>query len=333
MASEYIIEIENGVARSVERRIHGEISLDSLRSQLETRLPTVYPILPDNTKVFSFDPNNKRGALIVELKPARQYLTIMHDRNNGRTTEADNKRIKNHEATFHIQLPYLCFFYSFTLDTRGNTTLGEVIANFAMDKAMLFYRPRPITSLKDKLYPAMLWNVHRADICWGYQTHNKDSVAERINDMVKSFPHTRFTPHYGNPTPNGYADYTAWEAASEDPLLYDKWNWDNWPENFRTIEDMVNGNHNLELTLIDDSNSSYIIPPPPESWTVGRMREYFETLPDNARARFLSALKRELTEPEAAEPIIVQLPEADTTETDIPGVGRVVINHNTDAAT
>lgn len=342
------IIIEGQMVRLVEEAIVGETTLNDLRPLLATRAPTIFPVQPDHTRIAAFNPEKKKGIIIIELLPARHNLRVFYDRGEIGCTPRDYGRADDQQrANFNIQLPYQYFVYTYELETRGDLNYDGQIADFTLNRGDLYWRKEPLTGITDLLIPAQIWNVRNAQICWGYQRHDTQTLAQRIDDMVKNFPFTDFTAHYGSPVPNGYDDYTAWEEASEgNPFVFRDWtDFDTAYGHGLTVKSLIDRaiENTDEVLLADTTRTFDAIPEPPPMFTIGRAIDWFENLPENLRPRFLWALNRYLTGAEPPEglelnPIVRPEPEptpvaeptavaaaAEGNEVDIPGVGRVTI--------
>lgn len=292
------IEIEGEIVRHIRREVVSETTLALAAPHLERRAPSLYPVLPRNTVVAAFDPDAKRGALIVERVPERVNLNVHFDMGlTGNTPNEDYNR--GRRAQFNIQFPYLYFVYGYKMDVRP---VGDHVglARFSLDRSNLFWAPKPIVNLDDRIWPAKLANVNNsALICWGTPNWDtQDTMATRINQMVNEFPITTFTNHYGMPRPSDYASYVAWEAASENPLCFRDW------EQFKTntgskkvdefiLKIMANGT-GVDYTGMPrpEDMAEVIIPEPPAQFTTGRLRQWIETIPEPLRRRFLAEAAR-----------------------------------------
>ena len=287
-----IIEIEGKVVRHVERNIISETTLAAAAPHLERRAPSIFPILPNNTVLAGFDPDNNRGAVIVERPPERININVHFDRGlTGNTPNADYNR--GVRSTFHIQLPYLYFVYGFTMRPHQvNDAIG--LADFTLDTSHVYWRPDPLRKMDDRLWPALLPNVTGGRICWGYTEHDNDTLAVRINHMVNEFPITTFNNHYGMPRPSRYESYVAWEEASENPLVYRDW------EEFTRNQGSVKAGEHLRATMgtnyaelpFPTDEANVLITEPPRQFTYGRLREWFNSIPEPLRARFIAEAAR-----------------------------------------
>lgn len=296
------IEIEGQVARVIEETIVAETSLAALMPHLETRLPSYLPLLPDHTRVVAFNPDTKRGALLVELPPARRHLRVRIERGD-RVPPIDRDRTAQGLAVWHVQMPFQYFFYAFTL--RDTTTRIAGTQDFTLDNGLYLWRKEAIRSLNDPVWTGRIWNVdNNARICWGYTRHETASLALRVDDMVKSFPHTIFNLHLGYPRPNELASMLAWEQESENPLAYREWSdWNGTPL-YRSINELFERAMREEglPTPTPLENGTDAIPLPPETFTVARALEWMDGLPEQRRNRFLHALQRWTTTHPDEEP-------------------------------
>lgn len=353
------IDQNSGIARLIERAVVAEVPVASLSEYMEVRMPSIFPILPDHTRVVAFDPDSKKGIVIIEQTPARHRLTVHYDNGEYQTTAQDYQRRDKttNRAVFNIQFPYQYFAYAFQLNTRGDQWNGmnAALADFTIEQGILMWRPTRLNKMSDELWPAKLWNVRNSGICWGGGTFETGSMAERLDDMVKTFPATEFTPHYGNPVPAPYRDYTDWEKASEGvkgATCYTEWDHFKNEAPLYTVQKFIDKHLAKNLTVADTEHVTVNIPEPPRMFTIGKMIEYFDTLPDNHKARFLQSLNRyiegkpNLLDEAPAEVVVAKTVaktdkkttvakgvkvDDDSEEVDIPGVGKVTVKRTKDA--
>lgn len=295
------IEIDGGIARVIERRIVAQAPLDQLAPFLEVRLPTILPVLPDHTRLIAFDPNTKKGVLMVETIPFRQWVTCHADPNDYNFAPDDQDRLraaKDHRAAWNVLFPYQYHAYDFLLDTGPS---GVGVQNFQLNAGFLYWRPTKFTKLEDELWPAQLFNIDtNARICWGYTQAETASLAQRIDDQVKSFQATIFNTHLGAKKPVSYGSYVEWEkAADKNPLDFL-----NWPEfkkkGITTGKKLVEQISALGAVPADLDNTTSIIPPPPDTFTIGKAVDWFNRIDPQQRKLFARALERAIAEaPEA----------------------------------
>ena len=297
-----VVEIEGGIVRHIRREIVSETTLAAAAPHLEVRAPSIFPILPRGTIVVAFDPDEKRGVVLIERPPSRENLLVHFDRGLTANTPPDdfNRATgRTGSAHFNIMLPYLYFLYGFKLDTNNR---GEhiQIANFAIDHTLLFMRKEPLRTLEDPMWHATIMNVSEAKICWGNTQTDNDTLAVRINHMINEFPLTTFNNHYGIPLPHGIPSLTAWEAGSDDPLFYRGWG--HWTAVKAQVTDtkalilrsMKNGVTEYgSMPAPDDRFTDVIIPEPPRQFTVGRLREWMHAIPPALRPTFIREVAAE----------------------------------------
>lgn len=309
-----IIEIEGDVVRHIRREIVSTTTLAAAAPHLEVHAPAISPVLPRGTVLFSFDPDEKRGAFLVEHAPMRVNITVHFDRGlTGATPPVDYERAtagnNGRTAQFNIQLPYLYFLYGFRTGTRP-ADLGYTMADFTIDRSNLYMLREPFTHADQKLYMATLLNVKNARICWGYTQHDNDSLAVRINHMINEFAVTIFNNHYGVPLPRGVTSLTDWETRSEgNPLFYREWDhWNQAPDSKSAADllraAMVADGTTLGYTAlpIQEDRGHIIIPEPPRQFTIARLREWMREIPAPLRTRFLAEAAAEATTDDALAP-------------------------------
>lgn len=306
------IVIEGGIARVITEQIVSEAPLESLAPFLETRLATVLPILPDHTRLVAFDPNTKKGVLLIETVPFRQHITCHAERGDYNLVGADQDRINatpDRRPVWNLQFPYQYHVYNFALDT-GPT--GRGLQNFQLNEGKLLWRPAKFTKMDDQFWPAQIFNVDtNARICWGYTQAETASLAQRVDDQVKSFQATIFNTHLGAKRPNGYETYVAWEQASENPLCYV--NWTDW--NARspwTAQKLVNelGLSDVPVAKTDDTTDA--IPQPPDVFTIGKALDWFGAISPQQRKLFTVALARTLAEDKLLDQPLFTVAQAGT---------------------
>lgn len=299
-----LIEIENGIARIVDRTVSSEVPLADLMPQLETRRPTYLPIMPDHARVAAFDPESGRGGFLMELAPAVRHLRIDNEGDDVNEDD-DQERFENATernegaiAVFHLQFPWHYFFYSFRIGHDGEDWNDGRLVDFTIDHSLFFFRPDRLKSLEDRLWTGTIPNVDGgAAICWGYTRHETASLHERINDMIKNFTSTIFNYHLGAPRPPDYGSYTEWEKAGlANPLIYREWQMFTQGTGLLSVQQLFAQNVEALPAPMDFTNSHIIIPEPPPMFTVARALEWMENLPEHSRERFLHALRRHTDE-------------------------------------
>lgn len=290
------IVIEGGIARVVNEQVVAEAPLEQLAPFLETRLATVLPILPDHTRLVAFDPNTKKGILIIETVPFRQHITCHAERGDYNFTGEDLNRIAqfpDRRAVWNLQFPYQYHVYTFATDT-GPT--GQGLQNFQLNEGKLYWRPQKFTSLEDKFWTAQLFNIDtNGRICWGYTQAETASLAQRVDDQVKSFQATIFNTHLGAKKPHTYQTYVEWETASNNPLCYLEWSNFKQPTNL-TAKALIDSLGAKDMPIADTSKTTDAIPQPPDVFTVGKALDWFKGISPQQRKLFTVALARTMKE-------------------------------------
>lgn len=287
------LEIEGQIARLVETAVISEVPLSEMMPFLTFQQPTFLPVLPDHSKVVAFNPETKRGAILIELPPAKKYLRIHNDRYNttGQDAERQNKE-QDQVGVFGLQMPWQYFMWAFRIG-GDQAIVGGQLQDFTIDQGLYFWRKEKISKLEDGLWPGAIPNVDNSGwICWGNSRHDTTSLADRINDMVRNFTNTKFNYHLGARMPAEYRQYTSWEKASDNPLVYQTWNMWNTPHSY-TVHSLFQDILMENLAQPSDlSHSEYAIPEPPPQFTVAKASEWMDSLPEQSRNRFLHALRR-----------------------------------------
>jgi hypothetical protein len=291
------IVIENGIARYQETTVHGEVPLADLVPLLETRLTTVFPILPDHTRLVAINPNTGKGVVVVETTPFRSFITLHASRNDGYLQDEDKERIdKNNIATWNLQFPFQYHVYEFTVKTDENK---KQLTDFTLTEGKLFWRPDKFTKLTDGFWPALLFNIEtNARICWGYTQAETASLAQRIDDQVKSFQATIFNTHLAARSPFG--TYTEWERDSNSPANYKKWAMFTKP--VHVTGESLASEFLAEGFMTESTNSSSIIPEPPPSFTIAKASEWLRDRDPQARKIFTIGFLKQAIEDGILDP-------------------------------
>lgn len=284
----------------VEESITAEAPLNAISQFLERRLPATFPILPRGTVAAGYDPNNRHGALLVEQTPRTHNISVHIANGDPNSTNADIRRAgqgHNRTANFKLSLPWMYFLYDFDFQMRG-----DALHSFMIRDVHLFMRPTAISAATDRLWPARLANIYaEGRICWGSTSAENESLAGRINDQVANFFDTTFNTDLGMPAPHTYDSYVAWEQASADnPLCWIEWT--DWNSLARTTE--VGPRIIGDRPAADVSHAGIDLPPTPERFTFARARQWYLSLPEATRRRWVAAMTSAETEDEAApEPV------------------------------
>jgi hypothetical protein len=299
------ILIEGGIARFQDVNVQAEVPLTDLIPLLETRLTTVFPILPDHTRLVAINPNTGQGIVVIETNAFRSNITLHASRNDGYLSEDDKSKLsKAGIATWNVQFPFQYHVYEFTVKVDENK---KQLTDFTLTEGKLYWRPEKFTKLDDGFWPALLFNIEtNARICWGYTQAETASLAQRIDDQVKSFQATIFNTHLAARSP--YVDYTAWEKASDDPAVYKKWDMFNKAPKI-TGKSLV-GPYLDDGFVADASDSSSIIPPPPETFTIAKASEWLRDRNPQTRKIFTIGFVKQAIEDGILDPKEITLASA-----------------------
>ena len=292
-----IVEIRDGIARVIDQTVVATGALPDIAKHLQTRVPTIFPVLPDHTRIVAFDPDNNRGRLIVQTPPEIVGFRVRFDNQYQRMPKEDRARAdRNGYYTFQVQFPWAIHYFGFVVDTgkteRAKEGYGKVyheeLQGFLIDETGYYWSDKPITSMDQYIFPAQMLNINnKGGICWGSTTGPTQTLAERLDALVKNFYATQYNDHYGYRVPPKYKSYTQWEA-DKDPLCYLTWPmWDirNNPEGI-TVGRRLQAYMDQSLVHADGA-----IPAPPPTFTIGRLVEWFETIPAHEKLRFAAAAK------------------------------------------
>lgn len=295
------IVIEGGIARHERIETIAETALSLLEPHLTRYEATTFPVLPRGTVHLAYDRNNGRGHLLVEQPPTRHTIAVRHHGRYPDDRRPTAQRNPQGADLFTVQFPYTYFAFTFALRVSE-----DFPAEFAVDGNMMFWRPLPITTDADLLYPAACPNVDaHGGICWGGTLNNTEdaNLPTRINAIVNSFAHTDFNEDLGHRTPFG-TSLTEWETNSADPLAY--MTWDYWDEpTDRTdhrghafpLSDLARNLGRDPLPIAQINPSHVNLPSLPPNFTVGRARELIAAMPEGQRRRFIAALRERTDDP------------------------------------
>lgn len=301
------IIIEDGIARIVEQSIIGEAPLAALSDLIVTRKPTIFPVVPDHTRLAAFDPNSGKGMLFIEKSPSVELITVHWDQGNYGAVDIDYSRRDGDDNTeFRLPLPWLYFAYTFQTipgDGRDHTVYGvDTLVRFSIIEADLFWRKEQMRSADDMLTVAKLPNVEStAHICWGGTRADTTSLSARIDEQTKTFFRTIFNNHLRMPMPADYTSYTAWEKDADKLLAWMSWDneWD--PTNTTQVKalDHINACFATAPTAgqaigLRDGGANWDLPEPPNIFTIGRARQWARNLDPRARRAMLAAIEVEL---------------------------------------
>jgi hypothetical protein len=165
-----IIEIENGLARIVDRTIVSEQAMADVLPLLETRIP-VSMFHPSTARFTYWDESNvtKRVRFLCELPPAIRYIRKLNRK-------------------FRLAMPWTYFVLSYE-------TVGDPFGiDWTPEDHRIFHSPTKVTSMNNRLWTAFLPNVYNdGRICFGttgVPTHQP--LADRVDQLVSQWYLTEF---------------------------------------------------------------------------------------------------------------------------------------------
>jgi hypothetical protein len=288
--SEQLI-IEGDIVRQIRTEIISEAPLQSLAPFLTTKLPTTIPVLPQNpTRFLYFDPNAKTGIIIVETKPRRHVIQMLHERGDDDHIDypEDFKRKDDDNISrFNVLLPWQYFAYTFKVELAGDS-----FTSFQVDRSSLFWAPEPYRTEDQLLWVAKCPNVDEdGRICWGGTASHETSLSARIDDLTNNFFVTIFNSHLGHTSPFDHS-LTEWEKHSDGLLAHR--DWPIWEPNLGTpVTSIAERMLQAKPTNMADLDPSFVnIPPLPENFTVARAQHWIAGLDDGTRRRLLAAVAR-----------------------------------------
>jgi len=301
MAQQIIIDTATGIAKLVELRELGEAPLDALAPHLITRQATIMPVLPDHTRVAYYNPETRQGAVIVEKHPTVETIVVGYDTGYRDLADEDRERVERggeRRAEFRIPLPYIEFEFQFALidgTGRDNTTFDDHLVQFRIDKTHAYMRPNPIRALDDPLWWARIPNISPGgSICWGQTRADTGSLSARIDEKVKTFFRTPFNNHLGMPIPSKYTSYSAWERDADTIGAY--LDWPEWNTSEYTVTAVLGTTAPQDTTALVETGTAWNLPEPPRMFTIGRAREWANSLDTRARRVVLEAVTEVLAE-------------------------------------
>lgn len=297
------IIIEGDKATLVRHEIVTETLLANLAPHLFVEKPVSMPMLPQNPVRFShFDGTAGKGVFLIETYPRRTWMRMIHDRGEGDFPDDEARETdENGIAVFNVHIPwqYFAFPVTFTRNAEGQ------LIDFTVHRSRLYWAKKAIHTVDDELFIAPAPNVDELGyICWGGTGADTTHLHGRMDHLVNNFWSTVFNEHLGHQTPFG-GSLTEWEANSEgiEPHLQWDW-WDSRRARKITVKDvMITAHDGTEINLASLDPSWTNMPDLPQNATVGRFREWIDSLPEGARRRLLLATQ-DVTIPDA--PVLIE---------------------------
>lgn len=276
------IIIENNQARIVDITESYPCSIEDLVKKLETKPDFQYGPLPEGTAFVAITDNGNRIRILIGRPPGiRQVTTDYHHLRFVSTEDEGSTRTRLRHYT--VSLPWLYWHFS-----------GSIIGtdDISIDESYMYASLQKITSMSDMIYRVPLPNLYSdARICWG--SSSPDSSIRglaRLDVLVNEYFNTEFNDDLYQPVPRPFTSMTEWQAATAaEKNTWTKLNLDP----MGILSDQF-----LQPHLIANPQVTITIPPPPESFTIGRAREWMNSIPERDRRVILNALAT-FAEPEA----------------------------------
>lgn len=286
------IEIENDVARVVERTIISQSSLASLLPNLERRVPVATPLLPKNTVLAFWD----------ESSPALKTLKVVCEVDPRVRTITYNSR------SYRVAVPYIYFVF------WASHNQGAADTEWSLDDYRVYARPRPLTGWSDPLWRAPLPNLFNDDrICFGSTAPNAaQTIANRLQHIINEFWVTPFNSDLGTNLPRGFDNFRTWERASTESNDFTSWEHFDSGYSRGTVASILDVEYASRTVPVSLDNS---IPEIPIRPTFGSAAEWLLGLTDVQRSRLIRAMEIVQTEnPIDADAVLEEVDEEEDDE-------------------
>jgi len=204
-----------GIREKVDRHLEG-FEQDIFREVRETffngnksaSASDASPVYPEGTKYYWTD-----GAIthvVIEQKP--QLRTVNFSRSFFKNEEKSGKK-RPDGGSIQLAFPYVVFAFTLFPDTEHS-------------RFYVFYRNKPLETLKDSLFRANLPNTFpEGGVCMGdgFRRFDANSIAERVGECIAYFWHSTFNTDLAS---NNYIP-----SKSLDTRIQDIWSWEEASKN------------------------------------------------------------------------------------------------------
>lgn len=319
VTAERRVTIQDGIARVEDISVVAVGTMSSVLPVLATRIHTLLPVLPEGTSAFRYDPDTKRGAILVSRKPQTVELAITDSSEDYDLAYEDSSwNVKNAEGylSFRVAMPWLHWMWDFTSSNADPSAPGTT---FTFNITYLYMSAAKITDADTRLTPMRLPNVGEdGDVCWGDVTSDGGSFASRIDSRVNAYFNTAFNGDLDFRMPTDYSSFAQWHNATRD----DEYCWMAWDfYGYQSVRSIMGIPSTAETATAREGWA-----PPPERFTVAGARDWARTAPGDARRRLLAGIAAAIQEidetpPAPAEPEIPDLPAGEETP-------RIPLNSN-----
>lgn len=272
------MEIEGGVARTIEYTIASEVALAELLKHVERTPKVTTPVLPASTKLLSWDESNPRLKtleVLLELPPATRGIRF---RGNQGT------------ATHQVMLPWT--YFRFIASTGRADDRGWELGTY-----QAFWSKTRINNLATaRLLVAKLPNVYEdGRICFGSTAADSTlPLGDRLDTIVNGFYVSDFNRDLTIRRPGGYRNFAAWVAATNrNP---NGWvDWEDWTEARLATDILSTSMVDAPQIVLQGTIPTYV-----NGLTFGAAEDWLRRLDPNDRIRLRSALANiEVETPEA----------------------------------
>lgn len=303
-----IIEIENGIARVINKNIVRQVPLNEVLRRIE-KVPEITLPTIARSQVFAHLKTRERGEtamyILCELQPAVRNIT----KNVRRGYPRGLRR-------YRLSMPWTYFwFQAFTSDS---VTSGNRSQRWAVHSTRVYFARDQYKDIDSSMIVASLPNLDSiGEVCWGSTATNiNQSLADQLDQKVNDWYLSDFNDDLDSHVhlPYGERNYLRWVTESRENIN----SWRNWPE-FSETDRRVTVRSLLASVGEEISDAErftgggFITPIANLPMTFGRWEEWWQTIPSAERLRALRA----------GENIRVDEPDTFEEDDDIPEIEEV----------
>lgn len=188
-----LLEIENGIARLVERNIRYELPTAQVAQFLNEPISVQTPLLPVGTISVAITGDNIL-SLIVERAPHPVHLKLAW-RYSGKEHWAVEYDVEPDDLPEELTLktPWEYYLMSGPIAEAGNPA-------WSIHSSSLYWSLSRITALPARVYAAVLPNIdpYSGYICYGNTATAGATLAEKVNALINTFYDSEFNDHMGH---------------------------------------------------------------------------------------------------------------------------------------
>lgn len=272
-----LIEIENGIARLIERSIISEVDADQLHEAITTHAPLTTPLLPAGTVAMYVDHDHNYIELLVERAPRKEYIKF---------GSIELEEWFSDDMPEPLELPVPWEYYFTRAQIQPNIIAGE--AYVGINEILLYWRPTRLQDLEnDLLWPAKVPNVDSHGlICFGGMSSVNSSLSDKVNDLINNFYASEFNTDMGLNLPGSL---TTLQNVATDVLGAPQYNLFSDPTDAVTWTRIRQAASASErLTAIP---SLAAVQTQPSRWTGPTIRRWAQDLPPAYRALITEAIQ------------------------------------------